>query len=441
MQVNGGDVARPDQRVAIVGGGFSGTMLAVRLAETGIASILIDRTGDFGPGVAYSTPFDEHRLNVRSNRMSAVEGRTDDFTRWLAAHHPDHADAEGFAPRRLYGLYVRERLEQAEAAHPGRIERRTGEAAAVEGTTVRLADGAVVEAGAVVLATGNPAPKTAACDRERVIADPWAVGALDRIGPDDDVIMIGSGLTMVDMMLSLAARGWRGRASAVSRRGLTPRAHGAGHDAPVAPTDDLLSGPASRRLATARRLARAHGWRPVMEGLRPLTADLWQAADASTRSRWLRHLRPWWDVHRHRIPADIAATVTAIQADGRLCVLAGRVNGIAPVHGGVRLDWSPRGGGEGAPLTGAWLVDCTGPGHDPEADPLTGALIASGRARRDPLGLGLELDTDGRVLGADGAPDDALFVLGPPARAAWWETVAVPDIRKRIETLVTVLAA
>lgn len=422
------------RRVAIVGGGFSGAMLAARLAESGVASSLIDRTGDFGLGVAYSTPLDEHLLNVRSNRMSAVEGRPDDFVRWLESRHPDRADPEGFAPRRLYGRYLQDRLAGAEAAHPGRIERIIGEAATVEGSTVRLADGRTIEAGAVVLTTGNPAPKTAAAGGEagRVIADPWAAGALDRIGAEDDVVIIGTGLTMVDMVLGLLARGWRGKATALSRRGLTPRAHADGHDAPIPSTPALTAGPASRRLAEGRRLARNGGWRGVMEGLRPITADLWTAADPAVRARFLRHLRPWWDVHRHRIPAAIARTLEALEAAGRLEVVAGRIGRIEQTGDGVRLDWSPRGGGESEPLTGAWLIDCSGPGHDPGADPLFGPLIASGRARLDPLGLGLELD-------ADGAADPALFVLGPPARAAYWETSAVPDIRKRIEALVKVL--
>ena len=127
------------KRVAIVGGGFSGAMLAARLAERGVASSLIERTGTFGPGLAYATPFDGNLLNVRSGRMGAVHGRADDFVRWLETHHPGHADPEGFAPRRLYGLYVQDRLAAAEAAHPGRIERVTGEAALIDGNRVRLA--------------------------------------------------------------------------------------------------------------------------------------------------------------------------------------------------------------------------------------------------------------------------------------------------------------
>jgi uncharacterized NAD(P)/FAD-binding protein YdhS len=434
-------VTRTIQRVAIIGGGFSGAMLAARLAESGVASTLIDRTGDFGLGVAYSTPFDGHLLNVRSNRMTAVEGRPDDFVQWLTAHAPDQADPEGFAPRRLYGRYVQDRLAAMETAHPGLIERITGEAAAVEGTSVRLADGRTVEADAVVLATGNPAPKTAAPGEAdgRVIGDPWATGALDRIGDEDDVIVVGTGLTMVDMVLWLQARGWRGRAKTLSRRGLIPRGHEARPDTPVPPTDDLLHAKPSQRLHEARRLSGPDNWRGVMEGLRPITARLWQEADTPTRARLVRHLRPWWDVHRHRIADSIAAALTALEAEGRLTVTAGWVSKIDQDGEGVTLSFKPRSGPAQPPLTARWLIDCTGPGHDPARDALTEPLLASGRARLDALKLGLDLDGQGRVLGADGTPEPRLLVLGPPARAAFWETIAVPDIRKRVEDVVKAL--
>lgn len=430
------------RQAAIVGGGFSGAMLAARLAEAGIPSTLIDRTGDFGPGVAYSTLFDRHLLNVRSDRMGAVEGRPDDFVRWLEAHHPRHAEAGGFAPRRLYGLYLRDRLATVEAAHPGLIDRLTGEAAAVEGSTVHLSDGRRVEARAVVLTTGNPAPATAGPPdgSKRVIGDPWAMAALDGIEPDDDVVIIGAGLTMVDMVLWLQARGWRGKATALSRRGLKPRAHGARHDAPVPPTPGLTAGPLSARLAEGRRLAESGGWRGVMEGLRPLTAEMWTVADPATRARFLRHLRPWWDVHRHRLPPAIALTIEALETAGRLEIVAGRIDRIEQTGDGVTVTWTPRGGGRRPPLPGAWLIDCSGPGHDPAADPLIGPLLASGRGRLDALGLGPDLDAEGRMLGADGAADPRLFVLGPPARGSFWETTAVPDIRKRIERLAKALA-
>ncbi len=416
-------------------------MLAARLAERGQASVLIERGAAFGSGLAYSTPNDAHRLNVRAGRMSALADRPNDFVDWLMTHHPDQADPYGFAPRRLYGLYLQARLTAVEAVFPGAISRLSGEAVAVDGATVRLSDGRRIKGRAVVLATGNPAPRTTSSEQSpRILPDPWAPGALDRIQPEDAVLILGSGLTMVDVVLALQTQGWRGRATAVSRRGLLPRAHGTHHDAPVALPPQALSGPLSQRLASARTLTRQHGWRRVMEGYRPITAELWGAATTAERARFLRHLRPWWDVHRHRISPEVAATLDALIAEGRLSVRAGRVRATEVSADVVTLSVSsPR----GAPqtLTARWLIDCTGPGHDAAATPLTAALIADGRARLDPLKLGLDLDDAGRVLNADGSADPALYVLGPPARAASWETIAVPDIRQRIEALAATLTA
>lgn len=415
-------------------------MLAARLAERGVACSLIDRTGTFGPGLAYSTPFEGHLLNVRSDRMSAVEGKPGDFVDWLRDNCPHHAAPDGFAPRRLYGEYLQHRLNAARLAHPGMIELITGEVAEIGSDSVRLSDGRAGGARAVVLATGNPAPRTAAKGSRRIITDPWALAALERIGPDDEVIIVGTGLTMVDMVLWLDATGRKGRITALSRRGLTPRVHGAGHDRPDPPTEALLTGRLSRRLAEARRLTSDGGWRGMMEGLRPLTAGLWIEADTTTRARWLRHLRPWWDVHRHRIPAQVDSAIKRFQADGRLGLATGRIERIESGYDGVTLH---RRAGEGSappPITGQWLIDCTGPGHAALEDPLTGPLITARRARLDPLGMGLDLDADGQLLAADGSPDPRLFALGPPARAAFWETTAVPDIRRRIESLVDRLA-
>ncbi|MNS80412.1 tRNA 5-methylaminomethyl-2-thiouridine biosynthesis bifunctional protein MnmC [compost metagenome] len=425
--------------VVIVGGGFSGAMLGARLADRGQASVLIERGDAFGPGVAYSTSNDAHRLNVRAGRMSAVVERPADFVDWLAKHHPDQADANGFAPRRLYGLYVRDRLKAAEAAHPGLIRRVTGAAIAVEGRSAILSTGERIDGRAVVLATGNPAPRTTRTGEDgRIIANPWTPDALTPIRPDDDVLILGAGLTMVDVLLTLSSQGWRGRAVAASRRGLLPRAHGPHHDAPIDLPPEALSSPLSARLAAARRLAQTHGWRRVMEGYRPITLDLWGAATQAERARFLRHLRPWWDVHRHRIAPEIAAELDQLIKEGRLAVRAGRIREVTPSADSVTVRLTANNADQ--TLSAPWLIDCTGPGHDAAATPLTAALIAEDRARLDPLRLGLDLDQAGRVRHADGTPDPDLYVLGPPARAAFWETIAVPDIRQRIEALTALLA-
>lgn len=426
-------------RVIIIGGGYSGAMLAARLAEKGQASALIERSGVFGPGVAYSARLDDHRLNVRTERMGAVAGQLKGFQTWMERYHPDHADPSGFAPRRLYGLYVQERLAGVEAAHPGLITRITGEAVALNHTTVTLSDGRTIEGRAVVLATGNPAPKTASNQASpRILANPWAKGALEQIGAQDDVIILGTGLTMVDVILQLDHQAWRGRAYGVSRRGQMPRAHGREHDASAFLPDEAFAGPLSLRLKAARKAAKTEGWRSVMEAYRPITIELWRAASLAERSRFIRHLRPWWDVHRHRIAPDVAHRLNALKDEGRLIQSPGYVRAIRGDDASIEMDIKPR-KGELKTLKAQWLIDCTGPGHDATGQPLTRDLIEAGKARLDGLKLGLDLDETGHVLDAKGQANPALFVLGPPARAALWETIAVPDIRNRIEIIADAL--
>ena len=176
-----------------------------------------------------------------------------------------------------------------------------------------------------------------------------------------------------------------------------------------------------------------------MEGYRPITLKLWRTASEAERSRFLRHLRPWWDVHRHRIAPEIAAELERLLAQRRLTVRTGRIRSVEASAEAATLHLTTR----DAPqtLSAPWLIDCTGPGHDATTTPLTAGLIAEGRARLAATRLGLDLDDAGRILHADGRPDPDLYVLGPPARAAFWETIAVPDIRQRIEALSLALTA
>lgn len=427
------------QTIAIVGGGYSGALLAVRLAEAGLQVRLINRTADFGLGVAYSTTCDRHLLNVRSSRMSARADDPDHFVRWLEQTHPALADPEGFAPRRVFGLYIRAVLDAAMAARPGLIKTVVGDVAAAEADGVRLADGRRIAADAVVLATGNPPPRVGAA-APGVIGDPWAPGALDAIGAEDDLVIIGTGLTMIDMLLMLDQRGWTGRATAISRRGLVPRGHDRAQITVRARRP--APGPLSRRLNAARREARADGWAVMMDRLRDINAELWAELSEAERARFLRHLRPWWDVHRHRVAPGPAAQVRALADAGRLSVAAGRLQAVEPTGDGVTVRWRPRGGKTDRMVRAAHVIDCTGPGHDPARaeDALTRQLLASGRARPAPLGLGLDVDVQGRLIGADGRPS-GLLMVGPPALSAFWETIAVPDIRNRIEEIAAGLKA
>jgi uncharacterized NAD(P)/FAD-binding protein YdhS len=425
-------------RVLIVGAGFSGTSLAVRLLALGRCRvILVERSGAFGRGPAYATSSDVHRLNVRANRMSAFPEDPDHFVRWLAEHARSEADPNGFARRSLYGAYLGDVLRQTAARAPGRLVRRFGEVAAIEpfedGVSAFLSDGASIEADAVVLATGAPPPDTPQAVKglvgsSRYVADPWAPNALDLIGRRDDLVLMGTGLTTVDVLLGLEARGWTGKATAISRHGLLPEPHhratGAPADAPPEKT------PLSEALKTFRRRAQTTPWPRLIDEIRPHLQAIWLGMDLAEKRRFLRHLRSWWDVRRHRLAPDAAQRMSGLKAEGRLKVLAAKVVGASRQGEQLLIDVRPRRAQALRTVSGAWLINCTGPagGMAETDDPLIASLLADGTVRPDPLGLGLDVDAELSLKAAGGESHRRLFALGPLTRGVFWEVSAAADI-------------
>jgi uncharacterized NAD(P)/FAD-binding protein YdhS len=437
--------------IAIVGAGFSGTMLAVQLLRrTDARIVLIERSSVFGQGLAYSTPHPTHLLNVRSGRMSAFPDEPDHFVRWLERRRPEYADPDGFAPRMVYGEYLRAVLAEADAGAPDRLARVEGEVVEVRtddlGAHLRLADGRELTACRAVLALGNPppappgAPGLEQAPADRYIADPWAPDALGSVRPADEVLLLGTGLTMVDVLLALDEQGWLGRGLALSRRGLLPRPHDPvqSHPKGARPQGDSLSA----KLRDVRATARGEPWGEVMDALRPYNQALWCEASPAERARFLRHLRPWWDVHRHRIAPGVGERVAAFRATDRLGLAAGRILSADPAPAGVWVVWRPR--GERQPLRMRFdrVVNCTGPRADLQgsSDPLLRALFTQGRVRADANRLGLDTDPALRVVDARGRPDPYLYAVGPLTRGALWEIGAAPEIRSQVVELAERLA-
>ena len=410
------DAAAP---VAVVGGGFAGTMTAVQLARRGVSVRLFDAGARFARGVAYATLDPVHLLNVPAAKMSAWPDAPGDFADWLGI-------APGaFARRRDYGAYVEEIL----AAHPMVLvdPRRVVSATRNgEGWLLALEDGPTVAAQALVLALGN-APPAALSERDgaALVEDPWSDrgrAALEEAAKGDgEILLVGTGLTAVDMVLSLDALGFAGRVVAVSRRGLLPRVH-APHDAAPVERDALPQGNVRGLARWLRQRSAAVGFRAAVDSLRPHSAALWQGWDEAERRRFLRHARPWWDVHRHRIAPEVGSRLEDMRADGRLDVIAGRI--AEDVDGAkVRL----RGGGERS-LRPALIVNCTGPSADVtrSSDPLLRGLLEAGAVVPAPLGIGLLTDAADRA-------GHHLWAVGALTKGMYWEITAVPDIRGQAE--------
>jgi uncharacterized NAD(P)/FAD-binding protein YdhS len=426
--------------VAIIGGGFSGTLLAVNLLRhDGPRATLIERRPHTARGVAYSAAHPDHLLNVRAENMSALPDDPGHFIRWLEQHRPGLG---GFVPRLVYGDYLDALLAETVAGSDGRLRVMRAEVEDVfdqgDGVGIRLTDGAIVAADSTVLASGNLPPHTpagiapAALPAGSYVADPWHGDIGSGLGADDIVLVLGTGLTMVDVALLLDAQGFAGTIVALSRRGLVPHAHAEG-----VPRTSRAERPEPTPRGLLRALRDRAGeieWRAAVDELRPYTQGIWRAMDLTERRRFLRHLRPWWDVHRHRLAPSVAAKIAAMRAEGRLVVVAGKVTGAEADDAHVRFHYRPRHGERIETLRVRRIVNGSGPQGDLVAttEPLLRNLADRGMLRPDPLHIGIDVDQDARAITVDGASSDRLTVIGPMTRGAFWEIVAVPDIRLQV---------
>lgn len=442
--------------VAIVGAGFSGISVAIQLLRQHGASplriVLVEPRAELGAGVAYATRDYPYPLNVAAGQMSLESRSPDDFLKFANAQGI-HASAGDFLPRQVYGDYLRARLgaaRDAAAGHASCVHHRASvlqlRKSAGGGWDLWLDDGTALHADDVVLALGNPPP---AClpslepiaSSPRYVRDPWSIGSLAADGGQiDSVLLVGSGLTMVDAALRLAALRPRvHHIHVLSRHGWLPQPQATEHRPARKPdVASALSRTNSARglLRIFRELAReveSHGgdWREVIALARSRLPALWQSLAHDERARFLRHARALWDVHRHRVPAGPLGAVQSLVRKGALEVHAGRLESVRLIEDSVEVIWRPRGAARSRAWLVDWVVNCTGPDSriGQHVDPLVQSLLGNGWIRPDALGLGIEVANDNRVIGRDGKPVDHLYYIGPWLRARDWESTAVPELR------------
>lgn len=446
--------------IVVVGGGFSGSMTAAQIvrrageAGTKVRVLIVERRGAVGEGVAYGTRDLNHLLNVPAGRMSAWPDRPEDFLNW-ARQRSSKSRPEDFLPRQWYGEYVRETLWDAARQAASHAELRVifdevrRVARRPEGRwLVHLERGTSILADAVVLAVGHRPPsdpigKRWSGPRTRLIADPWKPFGLNLIEPDEPVVILGAGLTAVDAVLSLAHPDRKAPITILSRRGLLPSSHAA---TPLTPVDlkplvaDLLAIPGgvraldlSRRIRQKVRELAPQGvdWRAVVDGLRPHTAALWQAMSTDERQKFITRLRPFWEVHRHRMALSIGERYGELSDCDWVHLLAGRVISAQSDGNEVRLVIAERGSNRLIEIDAAWVVNCTGPApsNSPAANPAIGSLLVDGHVRPDDLRLGIETMDNGNPISRDGQVVPDLFVVGTLRKPFYWESTAVPELR------------
>ncbi len=458
-------------RIGIIGGGASGVLVAAQIARQAKipCRVLLHDPADRIGGLAYGTSELCHLLNVPAAKISALPDEPAHFLEWLN----DPGNCAGllcgdqqfgpndFAPRALYARYLASVLRDAFRA-PGcvaRLDVRPLRAvdfiASESGGTLVTSDADTEDVSHLVLALGNLPPRDPLnatlpfFSSKRYVANVWANGALRQIDGNDDVLIIGTGLTGIDVVLALDARGHRGKYVMTSRGGRLPQPHAAGTG-----YGDFLS---ERKFPVSARgwlrlirdeIARAAGdgigWRGVVDAIRPHTQRIWMALPIEEKKRFLRHARPFWESHRHRVPPTAWARVEALRAEDRLELVPGRIRDFFEDETGVSVRLQPKGRPDLETLRVQWVANCIGPESNFRQhfnDPLIINLMARGLIHPDPLLLGLDATPEGEVIGADGAIAPHISLIGPPLRGLLWETTAIPEIRVQAQRLAARIVA
>jgi uncharacterized NAD(P)/FAD-binding protein YdhS len=452
---------QPSHIVTIVGGRISGSALATYLLSSppaGIEVHMIDPATDAGQISAPGDANSPNPLNVPAGRLSLYGDAPNDFVRWARHHGPRlgwpqaaTANSASYLPRQLFYQYVQSALEEAAARalsstgtkvvrHVGTVTRltRSGERLAIDIDT-----GARIDSDTIVLAPGFRAPEVpfpVSGEGSRFIADPWTQNALGGIGRHDRIIAVGSGLMLVDVIASLNETRHRGKVTAISSHGLLPFVRGVSEPHPPMLTEaDASLGlrHAFRKLRAA--IADGQGdWRTAIDSLRPITDALWRSLPPPDQDRMLRHLRPYWELQRHRLPADSADMLLRWASRRQLDIVAGRIASIEQRADGIDLIINHRGGTrEPERWSADWVINCLPPASlfSEPRNPLTESLLAAGLARPNRTGQGFDHDPAGHAIDTKGNSVENVFILGQARRGHAFEAALIPTLRPQFESL------
>ncbi len=441
--------------VAIIGGGFTGAAIAReldrRLPLPALAHVVvIEPRAALGAGLAYATDDPACRINVPSSKMSIDPSEPNQFEEWLIRSGEAAADPQSLLPdgrrfprRAAFGRYIAEALAPALAA--GRIVHRRARATRVDlngrGYRVQLSDRSTLDADVLVIATTHPAPAVppvfaaALGGDPRLITDATQHGALDSVATDERVLVVGTGLTMADVVASLDAAGHRGPIIAFSRRGQLPASHPSVIVEAFGDFKQVASTTASalvRRIRAAVREADRQGIPPqaVFDTLRAQGRAIWRALPSSERRRTVRHLRVFWDARRFRIAPQVHDVLEARRRRNLFRVLAGRVLEVRARGGDIKVSIATRSGRGLHHLAVDRVIIATGPAHGSllENVPYLASLAEAGLVKPDEVGLGLATGLQGGAIGRDGSERDTLLIGGPLARGTFGELMGLPEV-------------
>lgn len=445
--------------IVIIGAGFSGSTLAMQLkkiATTAIRIALINDSPKMNRGLAYSTSEQYHLLNVPAGKMSAFEDHADDFVSWLKEHENCEMGRENiseqFFPRKLYGTYLDSRFSQTihDKQMPAHIESINAQAIQVEKQDkqyyITLNNAEAIVADKLVLAIGNPKPinvlKNHGLEQHKnYIIDPWCFHQIKAIPTTTPIVIIGTGLTAIDILLSLQNQKHKGKIYLLSRHSLLPQAHESYQPLPAQVLSEHFKTP-KHGLAYIRHKIKSEklNWRAVIDSLRPITQDIWLQWNHDDRVKFMRHLKSFWEVHRHRIAPQVNSTLQAMLSSGQVQVLNAKLSTITQDTDGFKLALRQKQNKSSIFIDSEYIINSTGPNYLSLYDTkLFQSLIEQNLITWDPLKLGFAVDTEFHLLSTNGKISKNLFVAGPLCKALLWEITAVPDIRTQIKKLANIL--
>ncbi len=446
-------------KVIIIGGGLSGSLLAMQLARSpgGSEVVLIEKNPEFlGRGVAYQYDFTHQPLNVVAGGMSLFPDKPLDFVRWLEANHfrynhlIDQVSPEAFIPRKIFGDYVLENLEKIQQEVSERLQIRIDEAISImdfgKRKTVVFASGNALHADHVILALGNFPPADLFATHNpvqndpRYFASPWSDRVYSDIKGDEDILLVGSGLTAVDIVLGLIVRKFRGKVTMLSRRGVFPLPHDLTHQAISITVPENYS--PRKMLLWVRYLMRknpAVPWSVIIDGLRPYTQKIWLQWIVSDKQYFLKKIRPYWEIARHRIPSASSERLNNMMEKGQLVLIKGTIEEASVSSNGIEILYRSESGLNSQVFQK--VINCTGPesNYRKVRFPIIVDLIARGKVKIDELGLGIKCTPEGSIINDQGEVEQGIWCIGPMRKAVLWETTALRELREQSSALAAMM--
>ena len=446
-------------KVIIIGGGLSGSLLAMQLARSpgGSEVVLIEKNPEFlGRGVAYQYDFTHQPLNVVAGGMSLFPDKPLDFVRWLEANHfrynhlIDQVSPEAFIPRKIFGDYVLENLEKIQQEVSERLQIRIDEAISImdfgKRKTVVFASGNALHADHVILALGNFPPADLFATHNpvqndpRYFASPWSDRVYSDIKGDEDILLVGSGLTAVDIVLGLIVRKFRGKVTMLSRRGVFPLPHDLTHQAISITVPENYS--PRKMLLWVRYLMRKNPevpWSVIIDGLRPYTQKIWLQWIVSDKQYFLKKIRPYWEIARHRIPSASSERLNNMMEKGQLVLIKGTIEEASVSSNGIEILYRSESGLNSQVFQK--VINCTGPesNYRKVRFPIIVDLIARGKVKIDELGLGIKCTPEGSIINDQGEVEQGIWCIGPMRKAVLWETTALRELREQSSALTAMM--